>query len=155
VIGLLKRIGLFILFLLLWFLGSFIPIDYSYYKELTLPGFAPPSWFYGVAWTINYILLSISMSSIFSEYKYKDIPKSYKLSLIINYIFNQSYTILFFGLKNNFLGFISCLGTFLSALFLYEETSLINSKISKLLHPYIILSLFATILSLSIYLLNI
>jgi len=151
---LLKRIGLFILFLLLWFLGSFIPIDYSYYKELTLPGFAPPSWFYGVAWTINYILLSISMSSIFSEYKYKDIPKSYKLSLIINYIFNQSFIIVFFIIKNNFLGFVSCLGTFISSLFLYEESKDLNKKSTQGLKLYVLFNIFATILSLSIYLLN-
>ncbi len=150
----LKRIGLFILFLLLWFLGSFIPIDYSYYKELTLPGFAPPSWFYGVAWTINYILLSISMSSIFSEYKYKDIPKSYKLSLIINYIFNQSFIIVFFIIKNNFLGFVSCLGTFISSLFLYEESKDLNKKSTQGLKLYVLFNIFATILSLSIYLLN-
>ena len=150
----LKRISLFFLFLLLWFLGSFIPIDYSYYKELTLPGFAPPSWFYGVAWTINYILLSISMSSIFSEYKYKDIPKSYKLSLIINYIFNQSFIIVFFIIKNNFLGFVSCLGTFISSLFLYEESKDLNKKSTQGLKLYVLFNIFATILSLSIYLLN-
>lgn len=150
----LKRISLFILFLLLWFLGSFIPIDYSYYKELTLPGFAPPSWFYGVIWTINYILLSISMSSIFSEYKFKDIPNSYKLSLIINYIFNQSFIIVFFILKNNFLGFVSCLGTFISSLFLYEESMELNKKSTQGLKLYVLFNIFATILSLSIYLLN-
>lgn len=150
----LKRISLFFLFLLLWFLGSFIPIDYSYYKKLTLPGFAPPSWFYGVAWTINYILLSISMSSIFSEYKYKDIPKSYKLSLIINYIFNQSFIIVFFIIKNNFLGFVSCLGTFISSLFLYEESKDLNKKSTQGLKLYVLFNIFATILSLSIYLLN-
>lgn len=150
----LKRISLFFLFLLLWFLGSFIPIDYSYYKELTLPGFAPPSWFYGVIWTINYILLSISMSSIFSEYKFKDIPNSYKLSLIINYIFNQSFIIVFFILKNNFLGFVSCLGTFISSLFLYEESMELNKKSTQGLKLYVLFNIFATILSLSIYLLN-
>ena len=150
----LKRIGLFILFLLLWFLGSFIPIDYSYYKELTLPGFAPPSWFYGVIWTINYILLSISMSSIFSEYKFKDIPNSYKLSLIINYIFNQSFIIVFFIIKNNFLGFVSCLGNFISSLFLYEESMELNKKSTQGLKLYVLFNIFATILSLSIYLLN-
>ena len=150
-----KKIFIFISCLLPWFLNNIIPVDYKYYDTIKKPFFAPPSIFYPIAWTIIYILIAITIYTIIQSYKIKDIPKNYKITLIINYIFNQSYTILFFGLKNNFLGFISCLGTFLSALFLYEETSLINSKISKLLHPYIILSLFATILSLSIYLLNI
>lgn len=149
-----KKILIFLSCLLPWFLNNIIPVDYNYYNKIVKPFFAPPRVFYPIAWTIVYILIAITIYIIVRSYKIKDIPKNYKITLIINYIFNQSYTILFFGLHNNFLGFVSCLGTFLSTLFLYEETSLLNNKISKLLQPYIILSLFATILSLSIYLLN-
>ena len=151
----LKKIILFLCCLLPWFLNNIIPLNYNYYKEIKLPFFAPPSYFYGIIWPIIYILIAISIYNIVSSLKWKEIPNNYKIILLINYIFNQSYTILFFGLHNNFLGLVSCLTTLLSTLFLYEETSLLNNKISKLLYSYIILSLFATILSLSIYLLNI
>ena len=150
-----KKIIIFLCCLLPWFLNNIIPVDYEYYNKIIKPFFAPPRLFYPIAWTIVYILISITIYTIIRYSKLKNLPKNYKITLILNYIFNQSYTLLFFGLHNNFLGFISCLATFLSTLFLYEETSLLNSKISKLLYPYIILSLFATILSLSIYLLNI
>ena len=60
----------------------------------------------------------------------------------------------FFGLKSNFLGFCSCLGTFISCLFLYLETGNLNKKSTKFLIPYVLLSLFATILSLTIYVMN-
>lgn len=149
-----KKIILFILCLLPWFLNNIIPLNYNYYDKIIKPFFAPPKIFYPIAWTITYILIAMTTYTIFQSQKQKDIPKSYKITLFINYLFNQSYTILFFGLKNNFLGFVSCLGTLLSALFLYEESSLLNNKISKLLIPYILLSIFATILSLSIYILN-
>jgi len=151
----LKKILLFIICLLPWFLNNIIPVDYNYFNKIITPFFTPPQLFYPIAWTIIYILITITTYSIITSYKYKDIPNSYKITLFINYLFNQSYTLLFFGLKNNFLGFIACLGTFISSLFLYDETSLLNNKISKLLFPYILLSLFATILSLTIYLLNI
>ena len=150
-----KKIIIFLCCLLPWFLNNIIPVDYEYYNKIVKPFFAPPRLFYPIAWTIVYILISITIYTIIKYSKLKDLPKNYKITLILNYIFNQSYTLLFFGLHNNFLGFISCLASFLSTLFLYEETSLLNNKISKLLYPYIILSLFATILSLSIYLLNI
>ena len=150
-----KKILLFLAWLAPWFLSSIIPLNYKYYEVINKPFFAPPKLFYPIAWTIMYILIAITIYTVLRSYKFKDIPTSYKITLLINYIFNQSYTLLFFGLNNNFLGFVSCLGTFLSSLFLYEETSLINNKISKLLQPYIILLVFATILSLSIYLLNI
>ena len=151
----LKKIFLFLCCLLPWFLNNIIPLNYNYYKEIKLPFFAPPSYFYGIIWPIIYILIAISIYNIVSSLKWKEIPNNYKIILLINYIFNQSYTIIFFGLKNNFLAFISCLGTLITSLFLKEETSLMNNKISKLLIPYILLSIFATILSLSIYLYNV
>lgn len=141
--------------LLPWFFNSIIPVDYGYFKEIKTPFFTPPQIFYPIAWTIVYILISITIYQIITSYKWKEIPKNYKITLLVNYLFNQSYTLLFFGLKNNLFGFIACLGTFLSTLFLYEETSLLNNKTSKLLYPYILLSLFATILSMFIYLLNV
>ena len=150
-----KKLIIFLCCLLPWFISNIIPLDYSYYKDLKLPFFAPPQSFFGIAWSTIYILTAITIYYVVTSYgKIKNIPKSYKIILIINYLLNQSYTLVFFGLKNNFLGIISSLGTFLSTLFLYEETSLINSKVSKLLFSYIALSLFGTILSIAIYLLN-
>ena len=151
----LKKITIFILCLAPWFINNIIPVDYNYLNEIKTPFFTPPKLFYPIAWSIIYLLISISIYSIVTNYKFKDIPKSYKLTLLINYLFNQSFTLLFFGLKNNFLGFISCLGTFISTLFLYEETSLLDSKKKYLLIPYILLSIFAFILSLTIFLINI
>ena len=149
-----KKISTFLICLLPWFLNNLLPLNYDYYNNIHKPFFAPPRIFFPIVWTVVYILIAITIYNVVISYKFKDIPRNYKITLFINYLFNQSYTILFFGLKSNFLGFIACLGTFISALFLYEETTLINNKISKLLQPYIVLSLFATVLSLSIYLLN-
>ena len=150
-----KKIFLFVVCLIPWFLNSVLPLDYNYFNEIKTPFFTPPKLFYPIAWTIIYILIAVTMYEILTSYKFKDISKNYKITLLINYLFNQSYPLVFFGLKNPLLGVITCFGTFLSTLFLYEETSLMNNKISKLLYPYILLSLFATILSISIYLLNV
>lgn len=150
----LKKYLIFILCLAPWFLSNILPINYNYFNEIKLPFFAPPSLFYIISWTIIYISTAITIYNVFIPYKFKEIPKTYKISLITNYLFNQSYTLLFFLLKNPFLGLISSIGTFLSSLFLYEETSLLQSKGSTLLIPYVILSLFTTVLSLTIYLIN-
>ena len=151
----LKKILIYILCLAPWFIINLIPLNYNYFNEIKTPFFTPPKLFYPIAWTIIYILISITIYSIVTSYKFKEIPKSYKITLLINYLFNQSYTLVFFGLKNQFLGFISCLGTLLSTLFLYEETSLLETKKKYLLIPYILLSMFATILSATIFLINI
>ena len=151
----LKKIIGFILLLLPWFLAAIFPVDYKYYESLNLPFFAPPNWFYGVAWTTVYILITITVYSIITNYKWNDIPNSYKVTLLINYLFNQSYTLVGFGIKNNFLGFVSCLGTFISCLFLVVETKELKEKSTKFLIPYVLLSLFATILSFTIFVMNI
>ena len=144
----------FIIILLPWFLSSLIPIDKEFYNSLTLPFFTPPEMAYGIIWSIIYICISISIYQILNTYKIKDIPKSYKYTLLLNYIANQSFQPLFFLLKSPFLGFVSCILTFITSLFLYKETKDLKEKSDKYLIPYILFSLFATILSLSIYLLN-
>lgn len=144
----------FIIILLSWFLSSLIPIDKKFYNSLTLPFFTPPQMAYGIIWSIIYICISISIYQILNTYKIKDIPKSYKYTLLLNYIANQSFQPLFFLLKSPFLGFVSCILTFITSLFLYKETKDLKEKSAKYLIPYILFSLFATILSLSIYLLN-
>ena len=144
----------FIIILLPWFLSSLIPIDKEFYNSLTLPFFTPPQMAYGIIWSIIYICISISIYQILNTYKIKDIPKSYKYTLLFNYIANQSFQPLFFLLKSTFLGFVSCILTFITSLFLYKETKDVKEKSAKYLIPYILFSLFAAILSLSIYLLN-
>lgn len=149
-----KRLLTFIIFLLPWFLVTILPIDYSYYKEISLPWFAPPTIFYSISWTIIYILIAISIVCLLDSYKFKSLPRAFKIILLINYLFNQSYTLVFFGLRNNFLGFVCCLGTLLSTLFLINEVYELKLKCSKYLIPYVLLSGFAVILSFTIYIMN-
>ena len=137
-----------------WFLNIFVPIDVDFYKNLNLPFFAPPSIFYSIAWTITYIFIALSVYKIVTTYKFKNIPNSYKITLLINYLFNQSFTLVFFFFKNLFLGFVSCLGTLITTLYLYEQTKNLNKNSFKYLRPYILLGIFATILSLFIYIMN-
>jgi len=122
----------------------------GFYKTLNLPFFAPPTWLFPVAWSIIYILIAISIYKI-SE---KNFSKNYKLYLILNYIFNQSFTIFFFNFKSITLGFISCILTLLTAYFLYEETKKIDKKTSYLLIPYLVWLIFASLLSTTILFMN-
>ena len=149
-----KKIILYILCLIPWFLSSLVPFNPEFYNSLILPFFTPPNIFYVIAWTITYIFTAFSIYQIITKYTWKDTPKSYKKILFINYLFDQSFTFVFFTLENTFLGFISCLGTFISCLFLYEETSKLDEKSTKYLNPYVLLSLFATVLSITIYIIN-
>ena len=150
-----KKLIIYTLCLLPWFFTNLLPLNYDYYDKIIKPFFAPPNYFYAIAWSIIYILVAYTMYSILTMYKYREIPKSYKLTLLVNYLFNQGFSIVFFLFNNNFLGFVFCLGTLISTLFLYEETSLLQNKKKYYLIPYIGLSIFASILSIAIYVLNV
>lgn len=144
----------FILILLPWFLSSIIfKVDSTFYMSLNLPKFAPPTYFFSIVWTVLYILIAISIYIVFNTIYYKYI-KSYTNVLIYNYIFNQLFTFFFFSLKNIFLGFVDIILTFITSLFLYYETKEINEKASLFLIPYTLFTLFALILNLTIYFMN-
>ena len=139
-----KNVVRFLIYLLPWFISSIIfRVDTSFYDSINKPFFAPPDIVFPIVWTILYILIAIGL------YNNKNKSIEYYKSLIINYFSNQIYTFLFFVIKSPFIAFIDTLVVLISSLFLYNETK------SKWFIPYVIWNVFATILSLSVYLLNI
>ena len=145
-----KNIIKYLLCLLPWFISNIIfKVDTNYYKSLNLPFFAPPPIVFPIIWTIIFILISISIYQTISNSK-----NNYKFYLLVNYLSNQLYTFFFFTIKNNFLAFIDCIIVLISSIYLYNETKNIKKKSEKYLIPYIIWNIFATILSLTIFIIN-
>jgi len=105
-------------------------------------------------WTILYILIAISIYLIFKDNNYKDTPE-YNKTLLINYFSNQIFSFLFFTIKSPFLALIDTFIVFITSLFLYYESKELNKISAKFLIPYIIWNLFATILIISIFFMNI
>ena len=149
----LKNILTFLACLLPWFFSSLFQGDSSFYQELYRPKFAPPGILFAIIWPILYILIAITIYKVVTNYNFKN-NKDYYYSLIINFIFNQSFTIFFFALKSPCLGMVSTIGTLISGIFLYLCTKERIDKLSYLLIPYLLWGLFASILSLSIYFMN-
>lgn len=140
----------YLLFLLPWFISSILfKSSTMYYESLSLPFFSIPSYLFGIVWTILYILIAISIFIV-----YENSNKEYKKYLLINFISNQLFTFFFFTLRNNFLSLIDVIVTLISAIYLYNETKLQNKKASYFLIPYIIFSIYALLLILSINILN-
>ena len=148
----LKSILKFIIILIPWFFTSLICNNYSYFDTINVPSFTIPKSLFGIAWTVLYILISISIYMVLNN-KYIDL-KEYKKTVLTNYIFNQLYVVLFFCLRSNFFAFVDTVAIFITSLFLYYETKYIDKKASLFLIPYVIFSLYATILSVSVYFLN-
>lgn len=147
------KIFKFFIFLLPWFLsGILFGNNYPFYNQLNLPFFALPQSLFFIVWTILYVLIAISILKIYSNYGFKE--KRYYKILLINYIFNQLFLFCFFTLENLFLGFVDTIIIFITSILLYDETKSLDNSSSKFLKPYVIFNIYAIILSLSIYFIN-
>lgn len=149
-----KKLLKFFIILLPWFISGLIFKNNGFYETLKLPFFAPKGYMYGIIWTTLYILIAISIY-IIKENQPKSNLKEYNKYLIFNYIANQLYTFFLFGLNNIFVSFIDSILNFITALLLYQETKRLDNHASIFLIPYVLFSLFAIILSITIYFMNI
>ena len=148
-----KKILKFLGILLPWFIGGLLfRSDAVFYKSLDKPVFAPPGILFAIIWPILYILIALSIYDVYKSYSYKD-TGDYNKALVINYISNQAFSFFFFTLKSPFLALIDTIIVLISSLYLYYETKQLN-KNYKLLIPYIIWNIFATILIVSIFFMN-
>ena len=149
-----KKIFKFLIILIPWFLGGVIfKSDTVFYRLLNKPSFAPQPIVFAIVWPILYILIAFSIYIIYKNYNFKNL-KSYNKALLINYISNQFFSFFFFTIKSPFLALIDTFIILISSLFLYYESKELNKLSSKLLIPYIIWNVFATILITSIFFLN-
>ena len=124
----------------------------NYSNNLIKPSFAPPSYLFGIAWTILYILMGISSYII-----YNDISSHKTICLLIyglNLVLNFLWPIIFFNLELRLFAFIFII--FLDIVVIYMIICFhgISKKAAYLQIPYLIWLIFATILNFSVYFLN-
>lgn len=142
--------------LLVGAIGSFFtaPAIPSWYAYLNKPFFSPPNWIFAPMWTILYILMGISFYLIWSNAKKgkskNEALGNFYVQLILNFVWSP----IFFGMKNLGLAFIVIVLMWLFILRTIQSFAKLNKKASYLLYPYIAWVSFASILNLSVWLLN-
>lgn len=122
--------------------------DFSWYIGLSKPSFNPPSWVFGPVWTVLYCMIGLAAVPIFRG------EKLYlKLLFIMQFIFNLTWTPLFFYLQRVDLALLDIVLLLISlAILIY---SVHNQKyVFSLLVPYFVWVLFATFLNYKIYVMN-
>ena len=145
--------SLFYLFfpLLIGSIVAFLIKDSIDYTTLVQPPLAPPKILFPIAWTIIYLLMGTSYYIYKKEYEENDvIDILYYIQLFVNAL----WSIIFFLWKARFVAILwiillDVLLIFLIYAFLHRK------KISAYLNiPYLIWILFATYLTIGIYILN-
>lgn len=136
-------------------IGGFFTVNnlYPWFSLLAKPPFNPPAWIFSPVWTLLYILMGVSLFLIINDNNSKSKTQGL-IFFIIQLILNGLWSIVFFCLHQILLAFIVII-----ALLVFIILSMINFyKVSKsamyILIPYLLWVSFASILNISLYLLN-
>ena len=126
----------------------------DWYAVLAKPFFAPPPWLFGVAWGIIYPLIAIAL--IWSLYLFfkKRVSGGFITLFVANILLNLSFTPILIVTRDNVLISFSILSVLLSLVWLQALAWKKTKVVFWLLVPYVLRGTFATILQLSITLLN-
>lgn len=121
------------------------------YMSLKQPPLAPPKLAFPIAWTIIYILMGIS----YYLYK-KDYPKRDRIDIVyyLQLFINLLWSIIFFIFKTRLLAIIWIILldiVVIYMIYLFYQKKRISSYLNI---PYLLWILFATYLTIGIYLLN-
>ncbi|MBI4407527.1 MAG: tryptophan-rich sensory protein [Candidatus Kerfeldbacteria bacterium] len=126
----------------------------SWYAQLIKPWWAPPTWLFGPAWTVLYVLIAISFGKVFWMVWKKQLPRMIAVPFVLNLIFNAVFTPIQFGLRSNWLAAVDILlvlGTLIWCMVvIYPRVR----WVAYVQIPYLLWVTFATILQLTITYLN-
>ena len=124
----------------------------NYSDNLIKPAFAPPSFLFSIVWTILYVLMGLSSYYI---YESMSCHKGNCLLLYgLNLVLNFTWPIIFFNLEARLFAFLFILLLDIVVVLMTLCFYGIDKKSGYLNIPYIIWLLFATVLNLSVYILN-
>jgi translocator protein len=151
-IEVLKLIGYVALSLLAGIIGALFTKTGpgSWYTQIIKPSFNPPNWIFGPVWTLLYILMGIAL---YLAIKNK-IGKKGIILFASQLILNTLWTIIFFGMHNPLLAFIEIILLWITILMTILEFYKKSPAAAYLMIPYILWVSFASILNLTIHILN-
>jgi benzodiazapine receptor len=133
-------------------LGSlFTDTTSSWYQELIKPVLQPPGFVFGIAWTILYILIAVSLALIAVN---PDTPKTALWLHAANGVLNVLWSYTFFTLHNPGGALVVLVLLIVVAILLYVHVRKVNAAAAYLLIPYLVWLAFALYLNYEIAFLN-
>ena len=126
----------------------------EWYAQLEKPTWAPPAHVFAPVWSVLYVLIAVSFGVVISKLFNGEIGFIVALPFLLNIIFNVLFTPIQFGLMNNKLALVDIvlvLGTLIWAVVAIYPFA---HWIALIQTPYLLWVLFATVLQVSITVLN-
>lgn len=127
----------------------------TWYQTLNKPFFSPPNFVFGPVWTLLYFLMGISLYLVWGKKAKEGDQKNKGLKYFYLQLgLNALWSIVFFGAHQLLLSFIVILALWWFILQTIKTFDKVSQTASYLLYPYLAWVSFASILNLSIVILN-
>lgn len=126
----------------------------TWYIYLNKPFFSPPNWVFGPVWTILYCLMGVAAYLVWTSKKKRSTVNRAFTIFVIQLACNFFWSILFFALHAPLLAFIDIVVLLALIAVNIQIFYAVHKHAGYLLVPYFAWVIFATLLNLSIVLLN-
>ena len=127
----------------------------TWYPTLEKPIFNPPNWVFAPVWTVLFILMGVSAGLVWDKLDTNtELVKKGLLFFTVQLALNALWSYLFFGLSNLLLASIEILLLLLIIFETYSIFKKIDKNAGLLFIPYIIWVAFASLLTITIFVLN-
>ena len=124
----------------------------TWYVTLNKPFFNPPNYLFGPVWTVLYLMMGISLGMIINA---KHSNKNNSLIIFsIQLVLNFFWSVIFFSLQSPGWAAIEIIAMWLSIIYMIRNFYKINKWAGWLQIPYLLWVTFASVLNISIYVLN-
>ena len=130
------------------------PAISGWYRQLSKPSFNPPSWLFGPAWTILYLLMGVALFLVWRRGSQEQTAKTALMLFGLQLALNVVWSFIFFGLKSPGLAFAEILILWCAILATTVYFFRISRPAGILLAPYLLWVTFAGILNGAIWQLN-
>lgn len=123
----------------------------AWYANLVLSPIQPPPWVFGAVWTALYVLLAISFAHMASRH---NICKPAIIGFIINLVLNAMWSPVFFMLYSPTWALVIMLALVVNLIVLMRNVFYKERAVFYMLIPYIAWLSIATVLNISVIVLN-
>lgn len=127
----------------------------TWYATLNKPGFTPPNWVFGPAWTLLYLLMAVAAWLVWQKIE-EDRPavRGALIAFGLQLLANVLWSVVFFGYHSPLAGYAVIILLWLLILWTMIRFFRISKIAGWLLVPYLLWVTFASGLNLAVVLLN-